>query len=336
MTGNISNTVPRDYIFDVMKGLGIILMVLGHTIGPESPLHNYIYAFHMPLFFIISGYFVKEKGHLENIRLLYNRLIKPFLFIAVCVVVLKTAQHYHNTHEFYIDIEKVIYGVGPGWFLLAMFWGRILFNALIHLPASKYLTFTLLISSIPTFLQWTDLFLNIPFNVMQGLSCTVFIAIGHYARQRNILQLMYQHVWTWIIISLLLCLNTGYYGEIEMSGSYFKLWIIDYAGAIGGTFLCYCIAKAIVKQAKTLTGILTKISIFSLAIFSIHAIDFCVFFWYHITVFISQEYVVAAVLFMRLALFYPIILVTSHIPFFYHLFVGKTKPEKMLHPSKQN
>lgn len=328
MTSDSTNSTARDYVFDVMKGMGIFLMVLGHTIGPEAPLHNYIYAFHMPLFFIISGYFVKEKGHLENILLLYNRLIRPFLFIAVCVAVLKTAQHYHNTHVFYIDIEKIIYGVGPGWFLLAMFWGRILFNALIHLPASKYLIITLLISSIPTFLQWMDLFFNIPFNVMQGLSCIVFIAIGHYARQRNILQLMYQHAWLWIIISLLLCLNTGYYGEIEMSGSYFKLWIIDYAGAIGGTFLCYCIAKIIVKYAKTTTDILTKISIFSLAIFSIHAIDFCVFFWYHITVYISQEYVVAAVLFMRLALFYPIIFITSRNPFLYRLFVGNPKSNK--------
>ena len=37
---------------DVAKGIGIILMVLGHTSIPQM-LSNFIWAFHMPLFFLI-------------------------------------------------------------------------------------------------------------------------------------------------------------------------------------------------------------------------------------------------------------------------------------------
>jgi len=39
---------------DRLKGIGIITVVLGHT-GNEFT-HHYFFWFHMPLFFIISGY----------------------------------------------------------------------------------------------------------------------------------------------------------------------------------------------------------------------------------------------------------------------------------------
>ncbi len=38
---------------DVLKGIGIILVILGHT---HVLFRTYIFSFHMPLFFFISGY----------------------------------------------------------------------------------------------------------------------------------------------------------------------------------------------------------------------------------------------------------------------------------------
>lgn len=40
---------------DTIKGITIFLVVLGHTILPQNWL-NYIFSFHMPLFFFLSGY----------------------------------------------------------------------------------------------------------------------------------------------------------------------------------------------------------------------------------------------------------------------------------------
>ena len=127
------NIDERDYAFDIMKGIGIFLMVAGHTLGPESILHNYIYAFHMPLFFLIAGYFVKPKNNVENIVSSFDRLIKPFLFICFIVVLINALHHYYNTHTINLSYDKIIRGVGPGWFLLALFWGRIIFNQLIYI-----------------------------------------------------------------------------------------------------------------------------------------------------------------------------------------------------------
>lgn len=51
----------RVYWCDIAKSIGIFLMVCGHTSIP-SIISNWIYSFHMPLFFIISGFFFSKKG----------------------------------------------------------------------------------------------------------------------------------------------------------------------------------------------------------------------------------------------------------------------------------
>ena len=42
----------------IAKAIGIILMVAGHIFitNETQPLHDFIYSFHMPLFFILSGF----------------------------------------------------------------------------------------------------------------------------------------------------------------------------------------------------------------------------------------------------------------------------------------
>ena len=45
---------------DIAKGIGIILVVIGH-ISQIKVLNDIIYSFHMPLFFIISWYLYKRK-----------------------------------------------------------------------------------------------------------------------------------------------------------------------------------------------------------------------------------------------------------------------------------
>lgn len=60
--------MERDTYFDNMKFVLIMLVVIGHIIGPVNPvvpaykaLFVFIYLFHMPLFAFISGYFTSEK-----------------------------------------------------------------------------------------------------------------------------------------------------------------------------------------------------------------------------------------------------------------------------------
>ena len=83
---NRAHTVPpkqRIAEIDVAKAIGIICVIIGH--GTTGVIHNYIYLFHMPLFFILSGYMIKgEKlsflANVMNTCTLYG--IHPLWFIS--------------------------------------------------------------------------------------------------------------------------------------------------------------------------------------------------------------------------------------------------------------
>ena len=52
-----NKTKQRDESIDILKGFGIVFMIIAHTYGPNNYLWDAIYTFHMPLFFITTGYF---------------------------------------------------------------------------------------------------------------------------------------------------------------------------------------------------------------------------------------------------------------------------------------
>jgi fucose 4-O-acetylase-like acetyltransferase len=40
---------------DLSKGIGMVLVILGHCVCFGGNIHNIVFSFHMPLFFILSG-----------------------------------------------------------------------------------------------------------------------------------------------------------------------------------------------------------------------------------------------------------------------------------------
>ena len=47
---------------DMAKGIGIILVVVGHSTFLEENVLTWISSFHMPLFFVLSGILIRKKN----------------------------------------------------------------------------------------------------------------------------------------------------------------------------------------------------------------------------------------------------------------------------------
>ena len=79
----------RNPVFDTMKGICIILMLIGH-IPVTGMAHQFIYVFHMPAFFIIYGYFCnhinkKDKGQwLISVMKKAKRRLLPIILLCSC------------------------------------------------------------------------------------------------------------------------------------------------------------------------------------------------------------------------------------------------------------
>lgn len=76
---------------DIAKGLGIILVVIGHMPIPSN-VSYWIFSFHMPLFFLVDGLFCKdyELFSVEHKRFLgraFLRLILPYVTTCVLMII---------------------------------------------------------------------------------------------------------------------------------------------------------------------------------------------------------------------------------------------------------
>ena len=185
--------------FDILKGIGIILMIVAHTYGPNSIIWGFIYAFHMPLFFIVAGYFFKQNTTTELLRKNYNQLLVQYITICVIVTAITQLRQPHNIQK---DIQSSLYGMGPGWFLLAMFMARLEFNIILKLFSNHYLTISLIIS-ICICLIANHYNKSSIFSFFPSLASLFFLSIGFFIKQHNLLNFKYKHSIILVIIGFI-------------------------------------------------------------------------------------------------------------------------------------
>ena len=86
----------RNTTFSIIKALAIILMVIGHAEAPGL-ITNFIYTFHMPVFFIAAGYFFKRKSlehPWEFCSKRFKGLYVPMVKWSIMFLVLHNVFHY--------------------------------------------------------------------------------------------------------------------------------------------------------------------------------------------------------------------------------------------------
>lgn len=106
---------------DLLRCFGIVLMIMGH-IGFGGTFDKYIHAFHMPLWFVISGYFFNEKKNTyEHIIKKIRTLLIPYLFFSVCYEILWTLKGHEQWYGIVWPNTIQVPLNGALWFLPAMF-----------------------------------------------------------------------------------------------------------------------------------------------------------------------------------------------------------------------
>ena len=280
--------IQRDESIDILKGFGIVFMIIAHTFGPNNCLWDAIYTFHMPLFFITTGFLYKHRNFLALFHNNFSQLIVPYISACIIIVIISQIRQPHNI---FIDLESIISGLGPGWFLLALFFARIeFFFFLLLFPKWHYIV-ALIISSCITVHTYYNNFPSSYLAFYPSLVSLVFISIGYYIRQRKLLETT--NLKTFTIYAILSWLITFVYGKVEMSHCLFKLNIIDFAGSISGTYIFYKLSQRIntnkayiIKELKALLVFTGK---YSLVILFFHTIDYCVYPWYVIEPYINNK-----------------------------------------------
>lgn len=143
----------RNSILDAAKGIGIWLVLLGHAAAWGNPaIFKFIYSFHMPLFFLLAGFFYKDRPVAETARINFNRLIIPYAIIGFsCAIPSIVFGNTASIDQFLKQFAGTIYSVPrsdwtfyctPIWFLTCLFCTEVIYSAItkfklfpIHLTA---------------------------------------------------------------------------------------------------------------------------------------------------------------------------------------------------------
>jgi len=72
-------TVNRDNNVDILRGFAILLVIIGHL---NTPFTTFIFSFHMPLFFLISGFFQSKELSIHSIFKNFRKTIIPYIILA--------------------------------------------------------------------------------------------------------------------------------------------------------------------------------------------------------------------------------------------------------------
>ena len=247
------------------RGIAIVLVLLGHTCPPPYTT-AFIYAFHMPLFFVLSGLFFRvDEPFGQLLRKKARTLLVPFviynlvlLFSDWCIVALSPNQHEP------VDITSRLLGTLTGWhgglwnsslwFLPCLFVAQLLVVGCYHLacrispasasggspfPLSTFFWILLSLAGV-AYCHWVGY--SLPMSLDSALVATGFLLMG---RQVMRLNLRREAWWYWAITALIFVSTTldNYYSlgagdnHVDLSTDTLGQPLNFYLAACGGSLL---------------------------------------------------------------------------------------------------
>lgn len=204
------NMSTRDRSIDIFKGIGIIFVVFGHVTRNWS-LIDYIWGFHMPLFFFASGFlFTRDKydGFLSFTKHRINRLIIPYFFfsiigIGICYISIHTNPVNHDI-SLLKDSVGILYGnmnsvTGALWFLTTLFVLESIFYLISFLNNKYIIFFCAIILHIIGLLTISTPYRDLPWGLNLAFIAMPFYALG-YTCKKHINRIQDLPIYTKIII----------------------------------------------------------------------------------------------------------------------------------------
>jgi fucose 4-O-acetylase-like acetyltransferase len=285
----------RVHWIDITRGIGIIFIIYAHMLGSHD-FRYLFYAFHIPLFFFLSGlvYDHRKYGNFFSFlkksakRLLIPYFIFAFISFALWLIGLKTLNLFSLT--IIKQFLSIFYGNSNNglmvfndvlWFLPTLFVTRIMF-ALIAQFSTKARTLipTLLCFSIFGYLLSIAFStLKLPFGAETAISAVVFYGAGflwNNSEKTKAWLFRYKYflfVFLLLVGAFISTVDFNIYGQqIDMRLNHLNNYFSFYIAAFSGIF-AWISFSVILKQ----NWLLEKIGKNSLILFAWHPLVFTYF-----------------------------------------------------------
>lgn len=254
---------------DWMKTLGIYALVLGHF---YSVGEKFVYVFHVPLFFVISGFLCKKENDSSLFwRKLWYNLVVPMLIMAIlnflyyCILKLS-----YGTFEFiyvYWFVRDLLVGMESAFDSLWFVYTLILLKIIFQYCSSKRLFYAFVVvvlffAYIYNHLDFTDypFYWKKPNTFINVFTAYPFFALGIFLRDYR----SFLHEWNKKVTILLAflcgllivigcCYFNGFVALFHCDYGGIMFWFL--IGGVAGTMMVFALSKLLGHAPKLVTVI---------------------------------------------------------------------------------
>lgn len=264
-----SQLVRENYI-DVIKGIGIILVIVGHS-EVSVNVRKIIYEFHMPLFFLLAGYvFQYEKWSSRSIREFCKVKWKAYInkYFIFATVNLLIVGGIWGVIKYGISLEWIklnlhyifwiLYSKGsvltmpectPLWFLTCIFITNIMFFCLMRV-GNKARTIITIVLGIVGWILYKIQMPKLPWNVDTALTGIVFMECGYVIKKYNVIEKI--NLWRAVLLLIMGSISICLTGYVDMGSNQLGIVGWFYLGAISLDMLIILVSKEILQKNKML------------------------------------------------------------------------------------
>ncbi len=172
---------------------------MGHEIGHHTNLHFWIYSFHMPIFFILSGYtsnlINKWQIWRKQIKKLFIRVLIPALLMVFIYQIERALFNQISWSQVWVlSVKELFWGADPvissglsveiEWFLFLYFFAKLFFDGFNVIFKEKCFGIILMILSLMSY-QFISVKLNLPLVLDLVPLASFYMYIGHLIKKNQ-------------------------------------------------------------------------------------------------------------------------------------------------------
>lgn len=237
-----NEVVGNHYRFiDNAKAIGITLIVLGHSRGLPDYLSHFIFSFHVPLFFFISGFLIKstklEATIVSNVKKGLKSIGIPYaLFFMVAFIywlmtrnvgakalVYSGTAWYEPTVGFFNGLESDLYVDPPLWFFPCFLLTFIAYHASRKLLTTAVSSCLFVVLAFAISVLWAFVPYRLPLGLDSMWIALAFYAIGQFVREKDYLsRIKLAHfIFIFIVAFGLLTFVVSKTGSVDLANMHF-------------------------------------------------------------------------------------------------------------------
>lgn len=274
----------RDTTYDIMKGIGILLVITAHFFAWNNPLlGRFITSFHMPMFFLVAGYFSKSftswKDVGNQVKRYAKRLLPAFIFTQIIITLWEVLMALTKGEGWAPAIREGLsllwadpfgpetpwgrLSLGVIWFLVALFVSKSLL-LIISKWRGKAIPISLILAIGALFIH--RVFPYSIWCICLGLTALPFVTIGWWLRTHKM------PVW-FVAVCIICWFFAAFYSFLGMYEMEWGCYPLDFLGALGGSYCLFLFSRAINRNLVFLAKPLSILGVWSLAIMCFHNLE---------------------------------------------------------------